>query len=296
MLKMTEQNALFENDFITQNNIKARYCTDDKVFYNFFFCETHRNGCMIASFEPIQTLNITVFPKCSEKCMNYAGNIVSDIDNDMIIENDVFSDVYFNQFQWKLKDFICNAYDTNGNLLDIPDIIINILDNNINESYSYSLNNNECNNDSLFENNYYYSNISDEFAKENEKNMIRVKSTGLNRYEMIQDNEPDYYNIFYNEHLDQGFIILSKDKLYSIDINVYPTLKNICGGQYHDYNENHGYIVYKNNKLESHDTRNQEFYDRYCGGWELEYYLSSIYDICGNKITTVPEGFQGMFI
>ena len=38
MLKMTEQNALFENDFITQNNIKARYCTDDKVFYNFFFC------------------------------------------------------------------------------------------------------------------------------------------------------------------------------------------------------------------------------------------------------------------
>ena len=53
---------------------------------------------------------------------------------------------------------------------------------------------------------------------------------------------------------------------------------------------------YKNNKLESHDTRNQEFYDRYCGGWELEYYLSSIYDICGNKITTVPDGFQEMFV
>jgi hypothetical protein len=303
------------NTDIMDNNINYQeyeYCdpfykTSKKEYCHLFFCEKHNNGCAIIGESLSSQFNFDLFPNfkeivCCESNMTHAGYV--SFDNNNKSYDQTFSDAYFNQFNWLKEDFLLNIYDKNGIAIEPNFELIQILAKDMinnyhyksNETYSDDYDNYESQEDYLGCSDYFDENTSNnsdlKMIPKPKQSSLQSSLRSIDRYDLLQDKTL-YYNIFYDDKFDQGFIIVSPNELTDFDTTTYPGLKKITKNDFYiDYN---GCIVKENNKFVVKFMHTQDYYDRSCGGWELEYFLSSIYDTDGNKIDDVPKELEAIF-
>lgn len=309
--------------------------TTEKEYCHLFFCEKHCHGIVIIGNSLSSQFNFELFPNfkeivCCESNMDHVGYISFDIKNK--IEDETFSDSYFSQFDWKKEDFLSNIYDKNGNAIEPDFELAKILAKDMINNYNHQSYLNydetcyddyESHEDYLGCSDYFDDNtgitknvskmitkpISIESSKENSKqgstgnskqgsvessvgSSLRSSLRSIDRYDLLQDDTL-YYNIFYDDKYDDGFIVVSTNELTFFDTTTYPGLKKITKNDFHiDYN---GCIVKENNEFRVKFMHSQDYYDRSCGGWELEYFSSSVYDTDGNKIDNVPKELEAIF-
>ena len=310
------------NNDIMDNNINYNeqeyepcdpfFKTTSKEYCHLFFCEKHNNGCAIIGDSLSAQFNFDLFPNfkeivCCESNITHAGYVSFDNNNKSC--DQTFSDTYFKQFNWQKEDFLLNIYDKNGTAIEPNFELIQTLAKDMINNYHYRKESEEtCYDDyethedylgctDYFDENTSNSNKNDlkmisKPKQSSKQSSLRSSLRSIDRYDLLQDDTL-YYNIFYNDKYDQGFIVVSPNELTDFDTTTYPELKKISKNDFHiDYN---GCIVKENNKFVVKFMHDQDYYDRSCGGWELEYFLSSIYDTDGNKIEDVPKELESIF-